>query len=39
MGQPGFFDDLERGAAAGERHALLNEQLEMLYGEWEGLSG
>jgi ATP-binding cassette subfamily F protein 3 len=39
MGQPGFFDDLERGAAAGERHALLNEQLEKLYGEWEGLSG
>ena len=39
MGQPGFFDDLERGAAAGERHALLNEQLEKLYGEWEELSG
>jgi ATP-binding cassette subfamily F protein 3 len=39
MGQPGFFDDLERGAAAGERHSLLNEQLEKLYGEWEGLSG
>jgi len=39
MGQPGFFDDLERGAAAGERHAGLNEQLEKLYGEWEELSG
>jgi ATP-binding cassette subfamily F protein 3 len=39
MGQPGFFDDLERGAAAGERHAALNEQLEKLYGEWEELSG
>jgi ATP-binding cassette, subfamily F, member 3 len=39
MGQPGFFDDPERGAAAGERHAVLNEQLERLYGEWEGLSG
>jgi ATP-binding cassette subfamily F protein 3 len=38
MGQPGFFDDLERGAAAGEQHAGLNEQLEKLYGEWEGLS-
>jgi ATP-binding cassette subfamily F protein 3 len=38
MGQPGFFDDLERGAAAGERHALLNEGLEKLYGEWEELS-
>ena len=37
MGQPGFFDDLERGAAAGERHAPLNEQLEKLYGEWEEL--
>ena len=39
MGQPGFFDDLERGKAGGERHAALNEQLERLYGEWEGLSG
>jgi ATP-binding cassette subfamily F protein 3 len=39
MGQPGFFDDLVRGAAAGERHALLNGELEKLYGEWEGLSG
>jgi ATP-binding cassette subfamily F protein 3 len=39
MGQPGFFDDLERGKAGGERHAALNERLEELYGEWEGLSG
>jgi ATP-binding cassette subfamily F protein 3 len=39
MGQPDFFDNLERGAAAGERHVLLNEQLEKLYGEWESLSG
>lgn len=39
MGQPGFFDDLERGAAAGEQHAGLNGQLEKLYGEWEELSG
>jgi ATP-binding cassette subfamily F protein 3 len=39
MGHPGFFDDLERGAAAGERHASLNGQLEKLYGEWEELSG
>ena len=39
MGQPGFFDDLERGKAGGERHAALNEQLEKLYNEWEGLSG
>jgi ATP-binding cassette subfamily F protein 3 len=39
MGQPGFFDYLERGVAAGERHAALNVRLEELYGEWEGLSG
>jgi ATP-binding cassette subfamily F protein 3 len=38
MGQPGFFDDPERGKAAGERHAALNVRLEELYGEWEGLS-
>jgi ATP-binding cassette subfamily F protein 3 len=38
MGQPGFFDDLERGKAGGERHAALNARLEELYGEWEGLS-
>jgi len=39
MGQPGFFDDPERGKAGGERHAELNARLEELYGEWEGLSG
>ncbi|NVN90173.1 MAG: ABC-F family ATP-binding cassette domain-containing protein [Desulfuromonadales bacterium] len=39
MAQPGFFDDPERGKEAGERHAALNEQLEQLYAEWEGLSG
>jgi ATP-binding cassette subfamily F protein 3 len=39
MGQPGFFDDPERGKAGGERHAALNARLEELYGEWEGLSG
>jgi len=39
MGQAGFFDDLERGKEAGERHAALNEQLAALYVEWEGLSG
>jgi ATP-binding cassette subfamily F protein 3 len=39
MGQPGFFDDLERGKEAGERHATLNACMEELYGEWEGLSG
>lgn len=39
MGQPGFFDDPERGKAGGERHAVLNARLEELYGEWEGLSG
>jgi hypothetical protein len=39
MNEPGFFDDPERGAAAGELHAALNERLEGLYGEWEGLSG
>jgi ATP-binding cassette subfamily F protein 3 len=39
MGQPGFFDDPERGKAGGERHAALNVRLEELYGEWEGLSG
>ena len=35
MGQPGFFDDQERGLQAGERHVALNELLEKLYGEWE----
>jgi ATP-binding cassette subfamily F protein 3 len=39
MGQPGFFDDPERGKDGGERHAALNSRLEELYGEWEGLSG
>jgi ATP-binding cassette subfamily F protein 3 len=39
MGQPGFFDDLERGKAGGERHAALNLQLEELYAEWAELSG
>jgi ATP-binding cassette subfamily F protein 3 len=38
MNSPGFFDDPQRGAEAGERHAALNERLEGLYGEWEGLS-
>jgi ATP-binding cassette, subfamily F, member 3 len=39
MGQPGFFDDPERGTAGGERHAALNVRLEELYAEWEELSG
>jgi ATP-binding cassette subfamily F protein 3 len=39
MGQPGFFDELERGKEGGERHAALNIRLEELYGEWEELSG
>jgi ATP-binding cassette subfamily F protein 3 len=39
MGQPGFFDDLERGKEGGERHAALNARLEELYGEWESFSG
>jgi ATP-binding cassette subfamily F protein 3 len=39
MGQPGFFDDPERGKAGGERHATLNARLEELYGEWGSLSG
>ena len=39
MNAPGFFDDPERGKEGGERHAALNERLEELYGEWEGLSG
>jgi ATP-binding cassette subfamily F protein 3 len=38
MNSPGFFEDPERGAEAGERHAALNVRLEELYGEWEGLS-
>ncbi|MBT1070771.1 ABC-F family ATP-binding cassette domain-containing protein [Pelotalea chapellei] len=39
MGQPGYFDDPERGKMGGERHATLNTRLEELYGEWEDLSG
>jgi len=39
MGQPGYFDDLERAKSGGERHAALNARLEDLYGEWEELSG
>ncbi len=39
MNSPGFFDDPERGQHGGERHAALNQKLEELYGEWEGLSG
>ena len=38
MNTPGFFDDPQRGAEAGERHAALNIRLEELYGEWEALS-
>lgn len=38
MNVPGFFDDPQRGAEAGDRHAALNSRLEELYGEWEGLS-
>jgi len=39
MNAPGFFDDPQRGAEAGDRHASLNARLEELYGEWEALSG
>lgn len=39
MNRPGFFDDPEQGLAAGEQHTALNECLEQLYQEWEGLSG
>ena len=39
MAQDGFFDDPERGKEAGERHAALNDQLDLMYGEWEELSG
>ncbi len=38
MNAPGFFDDPQRGAEAGELHAALNSRLEELYGEWEALS-
>ena len=39
MNRPGFFDDPQRGAEAGEQHAASNIRLEELYKEWEGLSG
>ncbi|HEY3308001.1 MAG TPA: ABC-F family ATP-binding cassette domain-containing protein [Desulfuromonadaceae bacterium] len=39
MNRPGFFDDPQRGAEAGEQHAAFNIRLEELYKEWEGLSG
>jgi len=39
MARPGYFDDPERGKAAGERHADLNRRLEELFGEWSDLSG
>lgn len=39
MNAPGFFDDPQRGAEAGERHSNLNARLEELYREWEGASG
>jgi len=32
MNSPGFFDDPERGAEAGERHAALNARLESCMG-------
>lgn len=38
MNAPGFFDDPERGFAAGERHAELNGYLGGLYEQWEDLS-
>jgi ATP-binding cassette subfamily F protein 3 len=38
MNGPGFYDDPQRGAEAGERHAELNVRLEGLYAEWENLS-
>jgi ATP-binding cassette subfamily F protein 3 len=39
MAAPGFFDDPDRGKEAGDRHALLNGELEQLYLAWEELSG
>jgi ATP-binding cassette subfamily F protein 3 len=39
MNSPGFFDDPERGLAAGERHAACQRRLEELYLQWEQLSG
>ncbi|CAH2032699.1 ABC-F family ATP-binding cassette domain-containing protein [Trichlorobacter ammonificans] len=38
MNSPGFFDDPERGLAAGERHSSLQARLEQLYQQWEELS-
>jgi len=38
MNRPGFFDDPERGLAAGEQHSTLNARLEELYGQWESFS-
>jgi ATP-binding cassette subfamily F protein 3 len=38
MNRPGFFDDPERGLAAGEQHSALNARLEELYGQWESCS-
>ncbi len=35
MNSPGFFDDPERGLAAGERHGELEARLEGLYLQWE----
>ncbi len=35
MGQPGFFEDPERGQRAGERHTELTMELDQLYREWE----
>jgi hypothetical protein len=37
MNTPGFFDDVAQGADAGERHALLQVQLEETYAAWEAL--
>ncbi len=39
MNKTGFFDDTERGLAAGEKHNILNLRLEELYQEWEKLEG
>jgi ATP-binding cassette subfamily F protein 3 len=38
MNRPGFFDDPEKGLAAGEQHTALNTKLEELYAQWETLS-
>jgi ATP-binding cassette subfamily F protein 3 len=39
MNSPGFFDDPQRGAEAGDRHTTLNTRLDELYAEWERVSG